>query len=172
MATLIETLIGVLNEECDVFDQLLSVSRQKTQAIISSDMEQLKKVTDLEQDVLTTITNLENKREEATVDIATVLGKDPKGVTLKDVIGFLDGQADVQNQLADVHDRLLKKVQRLAEENQHNEVLVRDQLEMIEFNLNVIQSLDQAPQTGAYNSGAYNAGSTFAPTHGYFDSSS
>lgn len=172
MATLIETLIQVLEEECTIFDQLLGVAQDKTKAIVSNDMDMLKKVTDLEQDVLTTVTNLEKKREEATVDIATVLGKNPKGVTLKDVIGFLDGQKEIQNKLADVHDRLLAKVERLAAENQHNEVLVRDQLEMIQFNLNVLQGLNQAPETGAYNKGAYNAGETYAPVHGSFDSSS
>jgi flagellar biosynthesis/type III secretory pathway chaperone len=172
MATLIETLVQVLEDECSVFDQLIAVSQEKTQVIVANDIERLKQITDQEQDVLTTIANLEKKREEATIDIATVLGKNPKGVTLKDVIGFLEGQAEAQNQLASVHDRLLERVQRLDRENQHNQVLVNDQLEMIEYNLNVIQGMRQAPETGAYNKGAYNAGETYAPVHGYFDSSS
>ena len=172
MATLIETLIQVLNEECEVFDQLLEVSANKTQAIVANDIDKLQKITDQEQDVLTVITNLENKREEATVDIATVLGKDPKNSTLKDIISYLDGQADVKNQLARVHDELLTKVKRLSEENQHNAVLVQDQLDLIDFSLNALRGMNQAPETGSYNKGAYNTGETYAPIKGSFDSSS
>ena len=172
MATLIETLIQVLNEECEVFDQLLEISSNKTQAIVANDITKLQKITDQEQDVLTVITNLENKREEATTDIATVLGKDPKNSTLKDIISYLDGQADVKNQLAKIHDNLLTKVKRLSEENQHNAVLVQDQLDLIDFSLNALRGINQAPETGSYNNGAYNTGETYAPIKGTFDSSS
>ena len=172
MATLIETLIQVLNEECEVFDQLLAVSQEKTRVIVANDIERLQQITDKEQDVLTTSTNLERRREEATVDIATVLGKNPKGVTLTDVIGYLEGQQEMQNRLADVHDRLLARVKQLSAENQHNAMLVNDQLEMIQYNLNVLQGMRQAPETGTYNRGAYNTGDTYAPVQGYFDSSS
>ena len=172
MATLIETLIQVLNEECDVFDQLLDISKDKTQAIVANDIDKLKTITDQEQDVLTVITNLENKREEATTDIATVLGKDPKNSTLKDIISYLDGQADVKNRLARGHDDLLGKVKRLAQENQHNAVLVQDQLDLIDFSLNALRGMNQAPETGSYNRGALNSGETYAPVKGTFDSSS
>ncbi len=172
MATLIETLVQVLEEECKVFDQLLSVSREKTKVIVANDIEALQKITDEEQDVLTTIVNLEHKREEATTDIATVLGKEPKGATLKDIIEYLDGQRDIQSKLSMIHDDLLAKVKQLSEENKHNEILVNDQLEMIQFDLNVIRGLKQAPETGSYNKGAYNTGDTYAPVQGYFDSSS
>ena len=172
MATLIETLIQVLDEEYEVYCNLIDISNEKTKVIVANDIERLQKITDQEQDILTTIANLEHKREEATKDIAMVLGKDTEGVRLRDVIGFLDGQTEVQNQLSDVHDRLRNVIKRLSEINKHNSVLVNDQLEMIQFNLNVLQGLWQAPETGTYNKGAYNTGETYAPVHGYFDSSS
>lgn len=172
MATLIETLVQVLNEECEVYNKLVAISDEKTQIIVANDITKLQQITDQEQDVLTTIANLENKREEATNDIAMVLGKDTKGITLRDVIGFMQGQPDVQNQLSDVHDRLLSVVKHLSEINSHNSLLVNDQLEMIQFNLNLLQGLRQAPETGTYNKGAYNTGETYAPLHGYFDSKS
>lgn len=171
MATLIETLIQVLNEECDVFDKLLDISQVKTQAIVANDIERLTKITDEEQDILTVVTNLEKKREEATVDIATVLGKKTDS-TLKEIISYLDGQTETKNQLSDVHDRLLEKVERLARENQHNGVLVQDQLDLIDFSLNALRGMNQAPETGSYNKGAYNTGETYAPIKGTFDSSS
>ena len=171
MATLIATLVEALEEECKVFDELLIVSSDKTKAIVANDMQALQVITDREQDVLTTITNLENRREAATKDIATVLGKSEQNPTLLEIISYLDGQPEIQQKLSRIHDELKDKVSRLARENEHNAVLVNDQLEMIQFNLNVIQSMNQAPQTGTYNKGAYNAGETYAPPKGYFDSS-
>lgn len=172
MATLIETLIQVLDQECQVFDQLVDVSREKTRVIVANDIKALQEITDKEQDVLTTITNLEHDRERATKDIAVVLGKDTDKVTLRDVIQYLDGQQEIQQRLSKVHDRLQDTVKTLASINEHNATLVNDQLEMIEFNLNVLQSLNQAPETGAYNKGACMTGETYAPLHGSFDSKS
>jgi hypothetical protein len=60
----------------------------------------------------------------------------------------------------------------LSEENQHNAVLVQDQLDLIDFSLNALRGINQAPETGSYNKGAYNTGETYAPIKGTFDSSS
>lgn len=172
MATLIETLVQTLNEECDVFDQLIKVSNEKTQVIVANDIVKLQKITDQEQNVLTKIANLEHEREIASNDIVTVLGKETKDVTLKKIISYMSDQPELQNQLAKVHDRLIIKVKRLDQMNQHNAILVNDQLDMIQFDLNVIQGIQQAPETGSYTKSAYNSGESYAPDKSYFDSKS
>ena len=172
MATLIDNLIQVLEDEYEVYNKLITISNEKTKVIVANDVNHLKEITDQEQDILTTIANLEHKREEFSNDIAMVLGNSTDNVTLHGIIELMEGQPEIQNQLSDVHDRLLNIVKQLSEINKHNSVLVNDQLEMIEFNLNVLQGMRQAPETGTYNKGAYNTGETYAPVHGYFDSSS
>lgn len=171
MATLIETLIDVLDQECDIFDQLISVSRDKTQAIVAGDMDRLNAISGKEQEVVDRITNLEKKREEASSDILSVLGLNPEG-TLTDIIDALKGQGDEQNELKDVHDRLLSKVKELKADNDHNSVLVNDQLEMIQFNLNALQSLNQAPEVTTYGRGAYAQDVDYGEPRGSFDSKS
>ena len=42
--------------------------------------------------------------------------------------------------------------------NQQNEVLLKQALEMVEFDLTLLKSMRQAPETANYNRNAYNTG--------------
>ena len=42
--------------------------------------------------------------------------------------------------------------------NQQNEVLLKQALEMVEFDLTLLKSMRQAPETANYNRRAYNTG--------------
>ena len=52
MASLMETLIEVLGQECDAYDELLALSQKKTQVIASANLENLQKITDDEQEAV------------------------------------------------------------------------------------------------------------------------
>ena len=49
MASLMENLIQVLEQESEEYEGLLSLSQKKTPIIVSSDLEKLQKITDDEQ---------------------------------------------------------------------------------------------------------------------------
>ena len=53
--------------------------------------------------------------------------------------------------------------------NEQNKELLDSALEMVEFELNLLQAMNAAPETANYNRGAYNAGSTMGVTPGGFD---
>ena len=77
MASLIEELIDTLNKENSEYEKLLELSRRKSAVIVSRDIPALEKITDDEQNVMTTIGKLDAKREQVTRDIADVINKDP-----------------------------------------------------------------------------------------------
>ena len=52
--------------------------------------------------------------------------------------------------------------------NEQNKELIRNALEMVEFDMNLIQSIRTAPETANYNKGAYSAGSTVGNAAGRF----
>ena len=52
MASLIEELIDVLEQECVIYEDLYKVSDTKTQAIVKGDIENLQKITENEQNVI------------------------------------------------------------------------------------------------------------------------
>jgi len=45
VASLIEELIGVLEEELEIYDQLVPVAREKTQVIVKNDIPALQEIT-------------------------------------------------------------------------------------------------------------------------------
>ncbi len=169
MASLMENLISVLQAEGTAYEELLELSMRKTPIIIGGDLEGLQKITDEEQMVVARINHLDAKREEVTKDIANVLNKDVTKLKLTDIIRMLSQRPVEQNQLAAAHDKLKEVVGQMARINEQNRDLIQRSLEMVEFDLNLIQSMKSAPQTANYNRGAYSSGSVMGTGRGGFD---
>ena len=169
MASLMENLISVLEEEGKVYEELLELSMKKTPIIVSGDLEGLQKITDEEQIIVAKINRLDAKREDVTKDIANVLNKDVTKLKLADIINILSQRPVEQNQLAAAHDKLKEVVGQMAKVNEQNRDLIQRSLEMVEFDLNLIQSMKSAPQTANYNRGAYNSGFVMGNNKGGFD---
>ena len=169
MASLMENLISVLQEEGTAYEELLELSMKKTPIIVSGDLEGLQKITDEEQIVVARINHLDAKREEVTKDIANVLNKDVKSLKLVDIINLMSQRPIEQKQLATAHDKLKEVVGQMTRVNEHNKELIKQSLEMVEFDLNLIQAMKSAPQTANYTKGAYNTGAVMGRSNGGFD---
>ena len=89
MASLMENLIDVLNRESNEYEGLLQISQRKTAIIVSSNLEELQKITDEEQNMVNRVNALDHKRMEVTKDIATVLNRDVTKLTLTNLIEML-----------------------------------------------------------------------------------
>ena len=50
--------------------------------------------------------------------------------------------------------------------------MIANSLEMVEFDLNLLQAMKAAPETANYNRGAYSAGETMGVERGGFDAKS
>ncbi|MDD6208110.1 MAG: flagellar protein FlgN [Clostridiales bacterium] len=153
MASLIEELIQTLEEETEIYHELIPVSEEKTRVVIKNDLEALSKITDKEQKYVDRIATLEKKRSEVIINIGTVLNRNPGSLTLKKIISLLDKQPKEQSRLETLHDDLHHTVHRLMDINQQNKRLIEASLEMIDFNINVIKST-QTIQTNNYDRGA------------------
>ena len=169
MASLMENLIDVLNKECVEYEGLLELSQKKTPVIIKGELEALQKITDEEQDYAGRITNLEKKRSVIYTDIANVINKDVNTLKLDYLIAMLESRPAERDALAQVHDRLRQAVRGLQRVNEQNKELLTNALEMVEFEMNLMQAMKAAPETANYNKGAYNSGSTMGVTSGGFD---
>ncbi len=169
MASLMENLIQVLEQESEEYEGLLSLSQKKTPIIVSSDLEKLQKITDDEQVIVSRINQLEKKRTEVVADIANVLNRDVDTLKLANLIEMLAARSVEQAKLAEAHDRLQKSVYGLKRVNEQNRELLTNALEMIEFEMNLLQASKAAPETANYNKGAYNAGDTMGVYNGGFD---
>ena len=169
MASLMENLMSILEEESKAYGELLELSMRKTPIIVEGDLEGLEKITDEEQMVVAKINRLDVKREEVTKDIANVLNKDVKKLKLADIIDLLSQRPIEQKRLAASHDKLKEVVGQMTRVNDQNRELIKSSLEMVEFDLNLIHSMRSAPQTANYNKGAYSSGAFMGRSSGGFD---
>lgn len=167
MASLIEELITTLEKENTEYEKLLELSKRKSDVIVSRDIAALEKITDDEQIVVSRIVTLDSHREEVTKDIANVLNKDVKSLKISALIGMLGKTPEEQNRLSRVHDKLIVSVSAVRTVNETNKQLIDQSLEMVEFDLNMIRSMRQAPETNNYGRLATNVGGTLGSVKGF-----
>ncbi|MDI9509918.1 MAG: flagellar protein FlgN [Clostridiales bacterium] len=154
MASLIDELINVLEGELEIYNQLIPIVREKSQVIVKNDTETLQEITAKEQAAIDQITGLENKRVRVMKDISIVLGKKDESLNLSDLIKLLGQQEKEQRALSLLHDRFKETVNTLVEINNRNKSLIQQSLEMIEFNMNFLQSTRMSPGNNTYTKSA------------------
>lgn len=154
MASLIEELIDVLEKEYILYKELIPIADSKTQIIVKNDLNSLQEITEKEQNAIDQINVLEHKREAVMLNIKTVINIKSQEFSLKDLIGLLGKQPKEQKALSMIHDNLKVTVQRLITINNRNQSLIQQSLEMIEFNMNFIQSTRMSPGNNTYTKSA------------------
>ena len=145
MASLMQELIATLQQEQEAYQELLPVIEQKTQAIIANDLRKVQGITETEQAAIGKITKLERKRMEIMQNISVVLNKKLPELTLPNLIQILDRQPEEQAALKKIHKELNDVLKRVSEVNGHNRNLIEQSLEMISYNMNLLQSTRIVP---------------------------
>ncbi|MBR4719874.1 MAG: flagellar protein FlgN [Lachnospiraceae bacterium] len=164
-----EELIICLETDEKEFERLLTLSQQKTPVIVNNKIAELEKITDEEQIIVSRISNLETRRESVTKDIAEVINKDVAELKLTTLIDLMSNQPGERKRLSDIHDKLSATVKQIRQVNEGNAELIKNALEMVNFDLSVVQAMRQAPETANYSRGAVNTGSMLGGSAGGFD---
>ena len=164
-----EDLITVLNQEVDKYSILLELSKRKTPIIVKGDVAQLQQITEEEQLAVEAVDELDKKRSELMRDIANVTNRDFDKLKLKDLVAMMEGRPKEHDALVLLQDKLKKTVGELKLINEQNGALVRQSLDMVEFNLALEKSIRTAPQTNNYTKNAASAGSLLGCSVGSFD---
>ena len=116
------------------------------------------------------IKNSNFKQIQILKDIATVLGRTDGKMTVTRLISLLDTQPKVQEQLTEARDSLLTAANQMKTLSDQNAILIRQAIELNEFDMTLFKSLRQAPETANYDKSAYNTGSLLVG--GGFDATS
>jgi len=164
-----EELIDILEKEDELYRELLSLSMEKTPVIISANLENLQKITDEEQLALSKISMLDKKRIQNMKDIANVINRDFNSLKVTDLIEMLKARPNEQKRLAQVFDKLSDTIEQMRRANEQNRELLTSSLEMVEFDMNILQAYKAAPETANYTKSAYNAGTYMGTKRGGFD---
>ncbi len=158
MASLMNELLEVLEREEAAYRELVSASTKKKDVIIKADIAALEEITGEEQEIAGKIKNIENRRISIMNDIANVLNRDTKELTVDAMMEVLKDQPAEQEQLANIRSRLKDTLTEMKEINEQNQTLVNQAMELVEFDMALLKSMRQAPETANYNKQACNTG--------------
>ncbi len=169
MASIMETLMDVLEQELGEYKALYALSVKKTQIIVANDVAALVSLTDEEQVLVDRIAVLDKKRDEAMKDVADVMNKKAESVKLSELVELLSARPSEQKRLAALTDGLRRVTTDMNLVNDQNRQLIESALEMVEFDLNLVRGMKAAPETAQYTSGAISAGNRLGVPSGRFD---
>lgn len=169
MASLMENLMDLLEEEKGEYDKLLELSMQKTPVIIEGNLEKLEKITDEEQIIVGRVNRLDKEREKVMKDIATVLNKDVQTLKLGQLVKLLSERPKQRDRLSQIHVGLKLTLNQMVRVNDRNRELIQTSLEMVQYNMNVLKSMKAAPETANYTKDAYSSGSMMGSVQKGFD---
>ena len=170
MASLVEELVNVLEAEKQIYTTLVGYEERKKDVLIAADVAVLEEITTKEQLAGDDLIAYSNKQIQILKDIATVLGRTDGKMTVTRLISLLDTQPKVQEQLTEARDSLINAANQMKTLSDQNAILIRQAIELNEFDMTLFKSLRQAPETANYDKSAYNTGSLLGG--GGFDATS
>ncbi|QZY54321.1 flagellar protein FlgN [Crassaminicella profunda] len=144
MSKSIEQLILALNKECEIYQDYLNLANKKKAIIIEGNVKELERITQQEQDIIVNMGKIDQIRTAIVGNILHELDIEYIG-NISDLSNYLEPLyktkvVDLKNKL----ESLLREIQHL---NELNAKLIHQSLDYIDFNMNVITSLDTAGST-------------------------
>ena len=152
--TNVEGLIEVLGQETEGYRKLSTLAERKRQIIIDQDLTGLEQSTTQEQNLSDQLKSLEHRR----VQILKTFTDQDVIPTVSDIIGALPPEDEITVSLSKAREELLEVAGRMQFLNSQNEVLLKQALEMVDFDLTLFKSLRQAPESGNYGRDASSTG--------------
>ncbi|MGE5614013.1 MAG: flagellar protein FlgN [Bacillota bacterium] len=134
--SLTDKLLEVLNKESAIYEGILKLSKEKTDAIVAGKVSELERITKLEQSIILKLGKLERERESIVESIAAGLGKKAAEITLTDIISVMPGAE--AKKLKEYQEGFAKLLEKLRGANMLNSKLIRNSLEYIDFSINIL----------------------------------
>ena len=169
MAGLMDELLETLEKENAEYEKLVELSMKKTPVIVGADLEQLMKITDEEQNIVSNINHLDKIREDCMKQIAKVIHMDVKDVSLGTLVQIFEKRPEEHKKLAAIYDRLKNTIDQMVRVNNQNRELLQSSLELVQFDMNMLQAMKSAPETANYTKTAYSTGDVMGRNQGGFD---
>ena len=158
MASLMDDLTQVLENETAEYQRLAELSDDLREALIASDVPAVEQLTAAQEEVANVIQSLETRRAHIMNDIAVVMNRKPEELKVSTLEQSLASQPLQQQRLAKTRQELKETMDRLKRINHTNQTLLHQSMELLEFDLNLFRSMRQAPETANYNRSAVNTG--------------
>ena len=155
MASLIDLLIDDLNNEDTGYNKLLDLSNDKTSAIVKGDVDELQKIFLQEQKLIEELETVEQKRQEDVKEICSILRLPYEEIRVEHIVQILEKKPKEHDALEEVYLRLKRTLNQLTTVNDNNKLLLKESMDMIQFELDLAKNSVMDPQTSNYGRTAY-----------------
>ncbi|HQA58846.1 MAG TPA: flagellar protein FlgN [Acetivibrio sp.] len=137
---LINDLIDILEKELKIYEDILEISKNKTDIIVKGKVKELENITELEQSFIAQIGKLEAAREDLVDKICSDIGKDSsKNITVTELMGYIEAsQAERLNSYKENMVSLLKEIK---DKNDLNAKLIKSSIDYIDFSINIMSNV-------------------------------
>jgi flagellar biosynthesis/type III secretory pathway chaperone len=136
----IQSLLNTLNSLSDIHEELLQLAREKQRSVIDNRVDQLMTFTAKESKGIAAMEQLNSDVTQFTLQCWTELGLTAKpDLTLAELIQALH-RAEQKKALMAAGDRLKEFVKLLKDQNDRNQLLVRQSLEFLEFQIDLLSA--------------------------------
>jgi len=160
MEQLLSQLEEIMENEVNLYSQILSIGKQKTDIIIKGKVNQLAELVEQEQNIVAKLTKLELSRENVSSLIHKGLQLPNKEITLSELFSHIDNNHAVT--LKAKQEKLLNILKEVKTVNDENGKLINNSLEYIEFSINVLSNA--ANPGNNYTQAGYSGGTSKSST--------
>lgn len=140
--TFSEELKEVLLKELEILQTLRKISEDKTDLLINTQTQQIEEITRKEESLLNKIEEIENERTKI-LDNWGVLSN----ASIESIIEKIQEDSE-KKELQKIREDMLETIYYLAERNAMNSELINDNLDWIDFNLNLYTNATVEPNYG------------------------
>ncbi len=138
-AQMINELMSILEQEARVFDDVLRISKNKTDLITGGKVNELENIVKLEQALVLQMGRLENRREELVSQISDQIKVKPSEITISQIAKLLKN--DQTDKLTKLQNRINNLINELKNTNDLNSKLIKNSLEYIDFSINLMAGM-------------------------------
>jgi hypothetical protein len=138
----IEKLIKVLEQETKIYDDLLKISKDKTNIIIEGKVSELESIVKLEQSIILNMSKLEDLRETLVEKLSSSMGLDASEITISTLASRVNDS--YAQKLRACQQTMSATINELKDTNSLNTKLIKNSLEYIDFSINVLSAADPA----------------------------
>lgn len=148
-----EELLQILNEQLEILENIKELTYEKTDIIISNKVEELEIITSEEEKWINNMGNIEVER----LKLLNNWGLSPK-MSLTEVI---DKTLEGKEELMEIREKLASISDKIKERNITNSELINDNLQWLDFNMNLISDIQTPTTYGSGNSSLESSNSLF-----------
>lgn len=145
MTAMWDKLVALLNHTLNVYQALLQLSRKKREILVEAKPQELEALTKQEERLIIEAGKLEKLRLSTIQELAASLGIAPEQAVLSTLIEHAD--SDTAAELQKISQQFSGLTGELTQLNALNEKLIRQSLEFVNYNINV---LSQATAESTY----------------------